>query len=187
MLAKLRPRLTYANVMSTIAVFVALSTGAYAANTIGSDDVIDESLLSQDIKNGQVKSVDLGDAEVTNAKLAANSVTAPKVADFGLTNEDIGVLFAEVRSNATLSKVSGPGVTVRMVGGLPGNAEYEVDFGRDIHRCTAVATLSKPNDNGFSGEIFLRDGIANDEAVLVHTRNSAGERLDAPFRVVVVC
>ena len=49
MLAKLRARLTYANVVSTICLCLVVGGGsAYAANTIGSSDVIDESLLSQD-------------------------------------------------------------------------------------------------------------------------------------------
>lgn len=51
---RLRPRLSYANVASTIALVAALGTGgAYAANTIGSDDIIDESIQAQDIKNGR--------------------------------------------------------------------------------------------------------------------------------------
>jgi hypothetical protein len=42
MLGRLRSHLTYANVMSTIAVFVAVSTGgAYAANTIFSSDIVE--------------------------------------------------------------------------------------------------------------------------------------------------
>ena len=46
MLARLRSRLTYANVASSIALFIALGTGgAYAADTIGSSDIINESIL----------------------------------------------------------------------------------------------------------------------------------------------
>ena len=60
MLDKLRPRSIY-DVMAAIACFGVLAGGtAYAANTIGSADVIDESLLSQDIKNGEVKNSDIG-------------------------------------------------------------------------------------------------------------------------------
>ena len=42
MLARLRSRLSYANVTATLALFVALGgTGAYAANTIATGDIID--------------------------------------------------------------------------------------------------------------------------------------------------
>lgn len=52
----------YANITSTAALVVALGTGgAYAANTISSDDIID----------GEVKTADLGNAAVTPAKLSA--------------------------------------------------------------------------------------------------------------------
>jgi hypothetical protein len=75
MLGRLRARLTYANVASSIALFVALGTGgAYAANTIGSSDIIDESILSQDIKNGEVKNADIGADAMTSTKLANGSV-----------------------------------------------------------------------------------------------------------------
>ena len=60
MLGRIRSRLTYANVASSIALFIALGTGgAYAADTIGSADIIDESILVEDIKNGEVTTSEL--------------------------------------------------------------------------------------------------------------------------------
>jgi hypothetical protein len=88
------------NVVGYIALFVALGGTAYAANTIGSADVIDESLLSQDIKNGEVKNTELGTNSVTSSRiatgnvftsdLAANSVDGSKVIANSLTGGDIG-------------------------------------------------------------------------------------------------
>src|SRR3954447_15350199 len=100
MLRRIRARMTYANVASTLALFIAVSTGgAYAADTIGSSDVIDESLLSQDIKNGEVKNADIGGNQVTTTKIkngnvmpldiAADAVTGPKVLDDSLGGDDI--------------------------------------------------------------------------------------------------
>jgi hypothetical protein len=81
MLRRVRARLTYANVVATLALFIAVGTGgAYAANTIGSSDIIDESLLSQDIKNGEVK----------NADLAADSITSTRLANGSIQNSDLG-------------------------------------------------------------------------------------------------
>ena len=91
MLGRIRPRLTHANVASSIALFIALGTGgAYAADTIGSADIIDESILSQDIKNGEVKTSDLGGAAVSNGKLGTNAVGTGKVLDESLTALDLG-------------------------------------------------------------------------------------------------
>src|SRR3954471_11229418 len=100
MLTRLRSRLTYANVASTIALVAALGTGgAYAADTIGSSDVIDESLLSQDIKDGEVKTSDIKNSAITslkinngsvlNAEIAANAVDSSKIMDGAIANADI--------------------------------------------------------------------------------------------------
>jgi hypothetical protein len=56
----MRKHLTYANVMVTLLAFIVLAGGAaYAANTIGSTDIINGQVKSVDIGNGQVQSVDV--------------------------------------------------------------------------------------------------------------------------------
>lgn len=73
-------RLTYANVASTMALVLALGSGtAYAANTIGSTDII----------NGQVKAVDIGANAVNSAKIAAGAVTTDDIADNSLGDVDV--------------------------------------------------------------------------------------------------
>ena len=54
MLSELRCRLTYANVMATVAMFVALGGTSYAAITITSRNVKDGSLTGRDIKKKSV-------------------------------------------------------------------------------------------------------------------------------------
>jgi hypothetical protein len=77
------------NVIAFLALFVAMGgTGAYAANTIGSSDIID----------GQVKSVDVGDAEIKSADVKDQSLTTFDVSTFigadivdgSLTAKDVG-------------------------------------------------------------------------------------------------
>ncbi len=59
MLAKLRPRSAY-DVIALVALLVSVGTGgAYAANTIRSADIVDESIVSQDIRNGRVTGRDV--------------------------------------------------------------------------------------------------------------------------------
>ena len=50
-LASLRRRLTYANVMSTLAVFVALGGSSYAALQIDSADIANNSVRGVDVRN----------------------------------------------------------------------------------------------------------------------------------------
>ena len=68
---RLRRGFTFANVCSCIALIVALGTGgAYAANTVGSDDIIDESIQSVDIKNGARFSDEVRQFEVSLIRTA---------------------------------------------------------------------------------------------------------------------
>jgi hypothetical protein len=79
MLPKVRDHVRH-NVVGYIALFVALGgTGAYAADTVFSTDIVD----------GEVKTPDLANVAVTNGKLAANSVGAGKVVDNSLGGADV--------------------------------------------------------------------------------------------------
>ena len=101
MLRKLRSRLTYANVVATLALIVAVGTGsAYAANTIGSADIIDgqvksvdvanQDLTSSDIKDGSINTFDLGDGVgVAGADIINNDITSADVKDGSLTANDV--------------------------------------------------------------------------------------------------
>jgi hypothetical protein len=88
MLRSLRPRSVY-DVLGAIGYFAALATGgAYAANTIGSSDVIDESLLSQDLKNGTVALSDLGSNSVGFDEIRPSNVFSSDIADGTITAAD---------------------------------------------------------------------------------------------------
>ena len=75
---RFRPRLTYANVVASLALFVALGGTTYAAATIGAGDIKKDAVLSRHIKNGEVKNLDLG----------ANAVGTGKVIDGSLLKRD---------------------------------------------------------------------------------------------------
>jgi hypothetical protein len=87
MLMKLGSRLTYANVMATLAVFIALGGSSYAALRITGRDVRDNSLTGADIKNLTGKDVrnnsltgadvrNLTSADVSNRSLLAEDFAA---------------------------------------------------------------------------------------------------------------
>lgn len=76
-MSRLRPKLTYANVMSTLAVFLVLTGGAaYAASHLGKNSVGTKQLK----KNA-----------VTGAKLKKDAVTGVKVKNGSLTGADINL------------------------------------------------------------------------------------------------
>src|SRR4051794_38446490 len=64
--------LTYANLMSTLAVILVIGGGtAYAANTVFSTDIVD----------GEVKNADLGTGSVSSAKVANNNLLSADIKD----------------------------------------------------------------------------------------------------------
>jgi hypothetical protein len=76
MLGKLRHRLTYANVMSTLAVFIALGGSSYAAVKISGANIKNRSITASKLKKNtltglQVKESTLG--RVTRARVADNA------------------------------------------------------------------------------------------------------------------
>jgi hypothetical protein len=88
MSARLRSHLTYANVMATIAVFIALGGGAYAAFHLKKDSV-----KSKHIVNGQVKSKDLADGGVTGADVDESTlkdIGASGIANGAVTPDKLG-------------------------------------------------------------------------------------------------
>jgi hypothetical protein len=94
--ARARHRFSYANVMSTIAVLVALAGGgaAYAAATIGSGDVINNSLRSVDVRddssdNGGLKSEDIAADALAANDLGPNSVGRTELDPLAFSATDI--------------------------------------------------------------------------------------------------
>ena len=57
-------RLNYANVVATLALFVALGSGAYAASKIGSNDIARNAVLSKHIGKDQVRGSDVKESSL---------------------------------------------------------------------------------------------------------------------------
>ena len=119
------------------------------------------------------------------SEIAANSINSGEVVDFGLSNQDVGVLFAEVTAGAVLDNSSGGVIATRV--GAVGTGNYEVDFGRDITACTAIGGLGTSGAAIAVGFISVVDRAGNAEAVFVDTNDIAGAAADRAFRLVVVC
>jgi hypothetical protein len=100
-LKQIRKRLTYANVMSSLAVFLILGgASAYAAvskvganeikaNSIKTGKIVKEAVTAGKLKNGAVTEGKIADGAVTTNKLADNAVTTPKIAKDAVTTEKI--------------------------------------------------------------------------------------------------
>lgn len=120
---EIRKRLTYANVVSSICLFLLLGGGAaFAAgqlgkNTVGSKQLKKNAVTTAKLKNGAVteakiqanavSSAKIADNAVTLTKIADNSVNAAKVVDKSLTGNDVAPnsLTGENIAESTLGQV----------------------------------------------------------------------------------
>lgn len=196
MFSRLGRRLTYANIVSTLALFLVLSGGTAVALS-GSNTV-----FSDDITNGEVKNGDVGANAIKGGKVTNNSLTGSDVTD--LTGGDIDesslarvpraasadnasadtVLSAVVELNGSLARATQPGTSSRAIPDSPG--VYEVLFPRDVRDCTHTASLGTPNFGTTVGQVATslsdpREGVA------VRTSSSAGALEGRSFHLTVVC
>jgi hypothetical protein len=99
MLERIRPRLTYANVVVTALAFIVLGGGtAVAAFVVNSNDEVAPDVIAghappagdhANIIGGSVAANDLASGAVTTSKIAADSVNAGKVVDHSLTADEL--------------------------------------------------------------------------------------------------
>jgi hypothetical protein len=86
MIRRIRARLSYANVMATVAVFVAMAGGAYAViklpkNSVKTKQIKNEAVTAKKLKDGAVREGKLAEGSVVSAKIAEGAVGASKIAD----------------------------------------------------------------------------------------------------------
>ena len=115
------PRPTYANVVSTLCLFLLLSgASAFAAtqlgkNSVGAKQIKKSAVATAKIKNAAVTTSKLAENAVTSAKLADAAVTSGKLADNAVTNSklsDNAVTSGKITDSAvTNSKLAANAVT----------------------------------------------------------------------------
>jgi hypothetical protein len=118
-LKQIRRQLTYANVMSSLAVFLILG-GATAfaaikkvganeikANSIKTGKIVKEAVTAGKIKKNAVTESKIADGAVTTNKIADNAVTTPKIANDAVTGDKAKEsTFGEVPSAAKAATAS---------------------------------------------------------------------------------
>ena len=177
-----RRRLTYANVVSTLALVVAV-TGGGAAVAAG---LAKNSVGSPQIKNGQVKAADLAGNAVTSAKVKDNSLTGADISEDTLT--------PDIASNVYAATVDSTGSLFLQQSRFATSAErntlgrFYVTFSRSVATCSYATTITDPvNSNNPAGLAAASLLGGTTDTVYVTTRNAAGSLTDLGFGLVVVC
>ncbi len=153
----MRKRLTYANVMSSLAVFLILG-GATAfaavkkiganeikANSIKTGKIVKEAVTAGKLKKGSVTESKIADGAVTTNKIADGAVTTNKIANDAVTGDKVKEsTLGEVPSAKTVEGVSAGALTI-------GRSGYEIScFGTTGYTCATVS-LDLPR----SGRVLL--------------------------------
>jgi hypothetical protein len=154
---RLRSRLTYANVMATIAVFLVLSGGTAVAlngaNTVFSDDIVNGEVKNPDLADNSVASGKIADGRVLNPDLGPNAVTSAKVANESLTGDDVfngSLTGADIADGALtgddVDESSIAQVPNAALGGIGRSGTGNCDPGADFFTCRFVSmTLPSPS------------------------------------------
>jgi hypothetical protein len=180
----LRPRLTYANVAATIALFLAVGGGTvYAAFGLGKNDV-----HSKNIAPKAVKASDL----------AKNAVTSPKIKDGGVQAADLAAgVIAGVTADVTGSASGGPRGAVNtntttpltltgttmftphagQVSALAAQAQFTVAVTNAMQFCAPSVFLLL---NGEPTRVFLSPDDVDSTTLVTRTANDA----DGPFGLI---
>jgi hypothetical protein len=87
---RIRRHLTYANVVSTLCLFILLGGVGYAASKIGASDIKKNAVRSRHIKNGQVRGQDV----------ANDSLTGRDVDEANLSGIGAGVVMGRIQDAA---------------------------------------------------------------------------------------
>jgi len=193
-LARLRAGITYANAMSTIAVFIALGGTTYAAvtlprNSVGSAQIRAKAVGASEIRSGAVRSSELKNGSVTLNDMSASARTSLRGAQgpagpAGPAGPPAATYRAAVNSGGGTPAGNAKGVT------HTGGNEYTVAFDRDVSACfysvSLVAVQNGPTlEQPPAGRVTAAPaGGAN---VLVRTYAADGAPVEAPFHLLVVC
>jgi hypothetical protein len=87
---KTSKRLSFANVTSALALFVALGGTAFAAATIGANDIKPNAVRAKHIKTGAVKRAEVAKNAINGPRIASGSVASADIANESVGAADIG-------------------------------------------------------------------------------------------------
>jgi hypothetical protein len=184
MLARIRGRLTYANVMAALAVFIALGSTAWALkrNSVGPRQIKPEAVRTSDLHDNAVKSAKVDDGSLLSEDFAAGELpsgqqgpqgTPGQQGTPGPPGEDATKLLGYVQDDTI-----GAGKDAQLVyeSGVASvtepastTGEYRVLFDQSLANCVVRAT------SGFGAPLSVTINATADSAVFIPTIDPDGD------------
>ena len=172
-----------------VALIIALAGTAMAAPT-AIKSVLDKKEKKQvkNIAKNQINKLGPG-LSVASAKTADSANTANSATTAGSATKALNVLSATVGGGCTVLEATQSGTTATTASSTaPASSACNVDFSRDVTRCTYVATIGEAGGGESSrGFVTTAETVGNPEAVFVRTTNIADTFAIRPFHLQVVC
>ena len=184
-------------IISVIAMFVALGSGAYAASKIGTSDLKNKAVTSKKLDKKAAKGSNIAKDAIKSNKIAGEAVTTGKLADLGVTNSKLSspTLWAYIdgsnppsitRSNLNGTTGAGATAVTRIAAG-----NYRVTFEPQdpsldgISGCVPLATASDVGQDRIAQADL---DVTDNTKVFVRTRvSSTGTSTDADFNIALFC
>lgn len=188
---RIRERLSYANVISSMALFIALGGTSYALtlphNSVGSTQIRSRAVGTSEIRTGAVRSSEVRNRSLGIQDLALRTRESLRgeagppgppgaTGQSGLTyREAIAATGALVRGNAISSGRRAPN-------------EFLVGFRNSVDECVSTATLATVEGGSPTTPPAGRITVAREKGdVLVKTYDAAGSATFLPFHLIVAC
>jgi hypothetical protein len=202
--SRVRARLSFANVTSAIALFVALGGSAYAAvelpansvgraqirtsgvgkseigaNTVGTSELRNSGVAAADIKSGAVGPSEVRPNAIDSDELADGGIGAADLSDAAKTAVaaiDAVTFRASAAADGTAPKGNAKAITKTATG------VYSVDLGTDVSACQSVASV-----NSTAAAIATVAPGASSNLLTVSTFLPPATATDEAFSLLVSC
>jgi hypothetical protein len=205
-ISRVRKRLSFANVASAIALFVAFGGTSYAAVTlpsnsvglaqiktggVGKSEIGSNTVGSSEIRGSSISAPDIKTSAVGPSEVRANAIDSDEIADKGIKSADLAdELKAELENAKSVTfrvavnaAGTATGGAAKAVTHAAGSGVYSVDFGADVSKCQTAASV------GGTGPGLVTVNPATTNVVTVSTFNGAAAPApeDRPFNLLVAC
>jgi hypothetical protein len=206
--SRARARLSFANVTSTLALFLALGGTSYAAatlpfnsvgkgqiksNAVGKSEIAANSVGTSELRNSGVAAADIKSGAVGPSEVRPNAIDSDELADGGIGAADLSdaAKTAVAALNGVTYRASAHGDGTAPAGNAKGITRasagvYNVDLGTDVSACQTSATIGGATPAG-PGFITVTPGASNN-VLTVSTFNIDGTTAaDRSFSLLVAC
>jgi hypothetical protein len=199
-----KPRLSFANVTSMLALFIALGGTSYAAVTLKANSVNKSHLRTSSVGKSEIRARAVGRSEVASNSIGPSELRTAAVGSNDVKDETLGANDLTPAARAALADINGvtfrassTAAGARTAGNVAsiahtGPGVYTVETGRDVSACQYSADVSgvkngaaieEPTDPGAA----TASPSATATQVIVRTYDLANAAADRPFSLMIAC